>query len=152
MNNTRNEPAFRDHYYTLGIDTDAAREMVEQTYWQRIRASRLGESDVLAQPQAIEDLDEAYRVLMTPELRSSYDAERAEAVGASAKPTGPQSERLEPPLRVMETQMPALLKPADTGAAVAADSWSLPVPFQVLAGSITVAATATFFAIRWLLF
>ena len=152
MNDTRDEPEFKDHYYTLGIDTDAAGEMVEQTYWQRIRASRLGKSGVLAQPQAVEDLNEAYRVLMTPELRSSYDAERAAVLGASAKPTGLQPERLEPPLRVMETQMPALLKPADAGDAVATDGWSLPVPIQVLAGSVTVAATATFFAIRWLLF
>jgi len=152
MNDTQNEPEFRDHYYTLGIDIDATGEVVEQTYWQRIRASRLGESDGPARPRDIEDLNEAYRVLMTPELRSSYDAERAEVLGAGAAPRAPQPKRSEPPLRVMETQMPALRKQADIAEEVAADGWSLPVPVRLLAGSVTILATAAFFAMRWLLF
>ena len=151
MNQTQHEPEFRDHYYTLGIDLDATGEVVEQTYWERIRASRLGGSNALARPRDIIDLNEAYRVLMTPELRSSYDAERAAVLGAHATPRGPQPERPELPLRVMDTQMPALLKPAYVTDEVTG-GWSLPVPLQLLAGSVTVFATATFLAVRWLLF
>ncbi len=151
MNDTHDEQEFRDHYYTLGIDIDATGELVEQTYWQRIRASRLGESKALARPRDIIGLNEAYRVLMTPELRSSYDTERAEVLGTGAAPRAPQPARLELPLRVMETQMPALLKQADV-AEVAPDGWSLPVPVRLLAGSVTAVATATLLAVRWFFF
>ena len=51
----------------------------------------------------------------------------------------------------METQMPALLKPAYVADEVTG-GWSLPVSIQLLAGSVTVFATATFLAVRWLLF
>lgn len=151
MNDTP-KPEFRDHYYTLGVDIDATGVVVEQTYWQRIRASAAGWPETPARPQDIEALNEAYRVLMTPELRSSYDAERAEVLGANAGPTGPAPERPELPLRVMESQMPALRKQADIVEELAADGWSLPVPARLLAGSFTVVATTTFIAIRWLVF
>ena len=152
MNETQKEPEFRDYYYTLGIGLDATREVVEQTYWQHIRASRLDESEAPARPRDIEDLNEAYRVLITPKLRSSFNTKRAEVLGPSAAPRAPQPERLEPPLRVMETQIPTLRKQADTASQVAAETWSLPFSVRVIAGSVTVLATATSLAIRWLLF
>ncbi len=152
MNDTRNEPEFTDHYYTLGIDIDASGEVVEETYWQRIRTSRLDESGSSAGPQDIEDLNEAYRVLMTPQLRRFYDAERAKVLGVDAAPRAPQPRCPEPPLRVMEKQMSALLKQADTGEEVATGGWSLPLSARLLAGSVTFFGTGTFLAMRWLFF
>ena len=121
------------------------------THGQRNPARRLGGSNGLARPRDIMDLNEAYRGLMTPEMRSSYDAGRAAVLGANATPKGPQPERPGLPLRVMETQMPALLKPAYVADEVTG-GWSLPVPIQFFAGSVTLFATATFLAVRWLLF
>ncbi len=102
---------FKDHYYTLGIDVDAAGELVESTYWNLMRASRSGTSERVFSAQDIDDLNEAYRVLTTPQLREAYDAERTDALGPGAPPRGPQPERELPPLRVMEKQLPSLQAP-----------------------------------------
>lgn len=99
---------FKDHYYTLGIDIDAAGEVVESTYWDLIRASRSGSSERAFSAQDIDDLNEAYRVLTTPQLREAYDVERSDVLGPGAEPRGPQPERDAPPLRVMEKQLPSL--------------------------------------------
>lgn len=152
MNNTQQDPEFTDHYFTLGIDIDATGEVVEQTYWQRIRASRSGVSGATTRPRDIIALNDAYRVLMTPELRISYDAERAEALGANAAPRGPEPERADLPLRVMETQLPAMQKQAVVSEELGSDGWRLPVSVRLLAGSATALATTTFLAVRWLLF
>ncbi len=152
MNDTQPEPEFRDHYYTLGIDIDASGEVVEQTYWQHVRASRESVPGPLGQSPDIEDLSEAYRVLMTPELRNAYDEERTQVLGANAAPTGPAPAPLDLPLRVMETQLPAMQIRADLSEEVEAGGWSLPVPARLLAGGVTVFATATLVAVRWILF
>ena len=152
MNYAKDEPEFTDHYYTLGIDIDATGEVVEKTYWQRIRASRLGESGASTRPRDIIALNEAYRVLMTPELRSSYDAERAAVLGANAAPRAPEPERPDLPLRVMETQLPAMQRQANVGGEVVTEGWVLPAPARLVAGSVAVLATAIFLAVRWLPF
>lgn len=151
MNDTP-KPEFRDHYYTLGVDIDATGVVVEQTYWQRIRASAAGWPETPARPQDIEALNEAYRVLMTPELRSSYDAERTQVLGPNAAPKGPEPERPDLPLRVMETQLPAMQRRAELPEVVDTGGWSLPVPARLIAGGMTVFATATLVAVRWILF
>ena len=152
MNDRKYGPAFTDHYFILGIDIDATGEMVEQMYWQRIRASRNGASGARTRPQDIIALNEAYRVLMMPELRASYDAARTEAFGADAAPRGPEPERSDLPLRVMETQLPAMQIQAASAEQVMTEGWSLPVPAWLLAGGGTALATVTVLAVRWLLF
>jgi curved DNA-binding protein CbpA len=152
MNDAQEEPEFGDHYYTLGIDIDATGEVVEETYWRLIRAARRGERGAPARPRDIEDLNEAYRVLMTPKLRRAYDEERAEVLGPHAAPRGPEPERPDLPLRVMETQMPALHKEADVAEEAAEEGWSLPISMRLLAGTASALAAAALFIVRWFLF
>ena len=126
--------------------------MVEETYWQRVRASRAEGSETLARPQDIEDLNEAYRVLMTPQLRRAYDAERTELFGPDAAPRAHQPESVEPPLRVMRKQMPALRQGPEVAEEIAADGRRFPVPARVLAGSLALLSSVSLFVARWLLF
>lgn len=139
---------FVDHYYTLGIDVDSNGEIVEETYWSIMRVSRSDKSNAQLRARDVDNLNEAYRVLTTPELRKEYDAERAAVLGPNAKPQPPRPEEPEPPLRVMEKHFPALQREAVRDEIELQKSrFSVPwIPAVAAAGGT---AAATILAIIW---
>ncbi len=113
MNETKStQPEFLDHYFTLGIDVNSNGEVVEETYWRIMRASRSGKSSAPLRPRDVDELNEAYRVLTTPQLRTAYDAQRADILGPDAEPQAPRPEEPEAPLRVMDRHRVALQREA----------------------------------------
>ncbi len=144
------QPEFVDHYYTLGIAANSNGEIVEETYWRIMRAAKSGKSSAPLRPHDVDDLNEAYRVLTTPQLRRAYDAERAEILGPDAEPQPPQPEAPEPPLRVMEKQLPALQREAVRDEPDP-DTSKFSVPWVPLIGAFGgIAAAASFLIIRFL--
>lgn len=131
---------FVDHYYTLGIDVDANGEIIEDTYWHIIREWRAGRMALTS--RNVDHLNEAYRVLTTPELRRRFDAEREAVLGPNARPQPPQTDEPEPPLRIMEKELLALHRDApeepdepEPEAAPPANRWLL-----LAAGAGSIAA------------
>ncbi len=143
MNDKNNTPSeFVDHYYTLGIAVNSNGEIVEETYWRIMRAAKGGKSNAPLRPRDVDDLNEAYRVLTTPQLRAVYNAQRAEILGPDAEPQPPQPEAPEPPLRVMERHLPALEREAVRDGPEP-DTARLSVPWVPLVGLFGgIAATA----------
>lgn len=151
MNETQStQSEFLDHYYTLGIAVNSNGEIVEETYWRIMRAAKAGKSSASLRPRDVDDLNEAYRVLTTPQLRRAYDAERAEILGPGAEPQAPQPEAPEPPLRVMEKHLSALQREAARDEVVP-DTRKFSVRWVPLIGAFSgIAAVASFVIIRFL--
>jgi uncharacterized RDD family membrane protein YckC len=77
--------ANKDYYAVLAVDPEAGHEVIQMAYWRL--ATEYGAS-VRRQPEAsakLRELNEAYEVLVNPELRARYDEARwggaPEAVG-----------------------------------------------------------------------
>ena len=62
-----------DFYRVLGIDGDAPGEVVERAYWQFVNDWRVDGSSAKRSAPTLEDANEAYRVLVSPDLRGEYD-------------------------------------------------------------------------------
>ena len=68
--------ANKDYYAVLAVEPEAAHEMIQMAYWRL--ATEYGTS-VRLQPEAapkLRELNEAYEVLVNPELRARYDEMR----------------------------------------------------------------------------
>ena len=68
--------ADKDYYAVLAVDPEAAHEVIQMAYWRL--ATEYGTS-VRMQPEAaakLRELNEAYEVLVNPELRARYDRMR----------------------------------------------------------------------------
>ena len=62
-----------DYYQVLGVDADAPSEIVERAYWQLVNNWRADGLYDKRSAATLEDANEAYRVLVSPELRGEYD-------------------------------------------------------------------------------
>lgn len=70
-----------DHYDVLGISPEADSAAIDQAYWRRVRQHRgLG----AVNPEALDQLNQAYEVLATPRLRRQYDECRQLQAGPDA--------------------------------------------------------------------
>ena len=58
-----------DFYRVLGIDGDAPGEVVERAYWQFVNDWRVDGASSKHSAAALEDANEAYRGLVSPDLR-----------------------------------------------------------------------------------
>jgi uncharacterized RDD family membrane protein YckC len=68
--------ANKDYYAVLAVDPEAGHELIQMAYWRL--ATQYGAS-VRQQPEAgakLRELNEAYEVLVNPELRARYDEAR----------------------------------------------------------------------------
>ena len=72
--------AGKDYYAVIAVDPEAAHEVIQMAYWRL--ATEYGAS-VRHDPEAgakLRELNEAYEVLVNPELRARYDELRREAL------------------------------------------------------------------------
>ena len=102
----RDEPAVKDYYLTLRLHPKADALMIDQAYWHLARIySAARQTDPTAK-QKLDNLNEAYSVLGSPERRDEYDRLRDAVLGEGALPTPPPPVEAPPPLRVMSKQRP----------------------------------------------
>ena len=101
------EQSFKDYYEILHLHAEADAAMVDQAYWH---LARLYNAAIPSDSQArekLDDLNEAYSVLRSHELRVAYDQARNELVAAGALPVASEEPLAEaPPLAVMAKQRP----------------------------------------------
>jgi uncharacterized RDD family membrane protein YckC len=86
----------KDYYAVLAIDPEAGHEVIQMAYWRL--ATEYGAS-VRRQPEAgakLRELNEAYEVLVNPELRTRYDEAR---LRGTPQPVDEQRGRPEPKVR-----------------------------------------------------
>jgi len=110
------------HYETLGVAPGADAEQLRQAYLRRARALHpdhlAGASDALASNsgRAMQDVNEAWRVLRNPDLRSSYDRSIARPRPAPPSPSaGGGDPGIDPDDRPYP---PVLVDPANVAAHV----------------------------------
>jgi hypothetical protein len=98
------EPTFKDYYEVLHLHPEADAAMVDQAYWHLARLYNAAiPTDGAARPM-LEELNEAYGVLRTPELRAEYDELRDAVLGVGALPEPRTPSAEPPPLSVMQKQ------------------------------------------------
>jgi hypothetical protein len=99
------ESSFKDYCLILQVHPDAEVEIIDAAYWhlaKRYSQTRLTDAAARAR---MDDLNEAYSVLRSPERREAFNRQREEYLGAGALPAAlpARAERDEPlPLPVME--------------------------------------------------
>ena len=105
MSNTIDgEVPLPDFYQVLGIDEGAPGEVVERAYWQFVNNWRVDGSSSKHSSATLEDANEAYRVLVSPDLRGEYDEMLANGeIGGGSQEDG---EAPEPPLKVLSRLHP----------------------------------------------
>ena len=63
----------RDHYATLGLPRGAELSLIQATYWRLARQCNAVLTSDPEAPRLLRDLNAAYEVLSTPQLRRQYD-------------------------------------------------------------------------------
>ncbi len=105
------EQPFKDFYEVLQLHPEADAAMVDQAYWHLARLYNAAIPEDAASREKLDDLNEAYSVLRSAELRGSYDKVRDDVLGEGALPISLQDEEEEaPPLAVMAKQKPKARK------------------------------------------
>jgi DnaJ domain len=103
---SRETEAFTDYYEVLHLHPEADAAMVDQAYWHLARLYNAAiPSDGTAR-EMLEELNEAYSVLRTPQLRDEYDALRDAVLGEGSVPIATEQRGEPPPLSVMAKQKP----------------------------------------------
>ncbi len=98
--------SFKDYCLVLQVHPEADVGVVDAAYWHLAR--RYSE-EVAHNPSArakLEELNEAYSVLGSPDRREVYMGLRSATLGEGALPIPPRPEAPPPPLTVMERQRP----------------------------------------------
>lgn len=99
-----NDRPLVNYYRVLGIENDAPGEVVERAYWQLVN-NRLADGSFDKRSAAtLEDANEAYRVLVSPQLRGAYDEMLAN--GEIVADLEEEGAGLEPPLKVLSKLHP----------------------------------------------
>ena len=89
-----------DYYYTLNIPPSATLAEVEQAYWRIVRSE--------PEEGYMDDVNEAYSVLTSPQLRQQYDQVRNAVFGEGTAPQPPLQEdsKFKAPMAFMDRQRP----------------------------------------------
>jgi hypothetical protein len=69
----RGKMGHKDHYATLGVPRGAELSLIQATYWRLARLCKAGLTSDPEAPRLLGDLNAAYEVLSTPQLRRQYD-------------------------------------------------------------------------------
>ena len=104
MDPAETQPSFKDYYQILRLHPDAEAVIVDQVYWHLARLYNTAIPGDASFREKLEELNEAYRVLRSSELRRQYNQRRDAILGKGALPRLPELESDPPPLTVMETQ------------------------------------------------
>ncbi len=75
----------RDYYELLKIHPSADHEMVAQAYWHLARKYNVASGHDLGAKRLLEELNEAFAVLGSPDGRADYNRSRAEGPAAKAE-------------------------------------------------------------------
>jgi curved DNA-binding protein CbpA len=90
----------RDHYAMLGLPRGAELSLIQTTYWRLARQCNSALTSDPEAPRLLRDLNVAYEVLSTPQLRRQYDellARAGVATEASSRPRWRLLGRSRPP-------------------------------------------------------
>ena len=98
------ETFFKDYYQILRLHPDAEAGIVDQVYWHLARLYNAAIPDDASFREKLEELNEAYSVLRSSELRQQYDQYRDAVLGRGTLPSLPEPEPEPPPLAVMTKQ------------------------------------------------
>lgn len=98
------ETFFKDYYQILRLHPDAEAGIVDQVYWHLARLYNAAIPDDASFSEKLEELNEAYSVLRSSELRQQYDQHRDAVLGRGTLPSLPELEPEPPPLAVMTKQ------------------------------------------------
>ena len=79
----RGKMGHKDHYATLGVPRGAELSLIQATYWRLARQCNTGLTSDPEAPRLLRDLNAAYEVLSTPQLRRQHD----ELLARAAVPT-----------------------------------------------------------------
>ena len=104
MDPAETQPSFKDYYQILRLHPDAEAVIVDQVYWHLARLYNTAIPDDATFREKLEELNEAYRVLRSSELRQQYNQRRDAVLGKGTLPSLPEPEPEPPPLAVMEKQ------------------------------------------------
>jgi len=142
----RVQPQFKDYCLILQVHPEADAAMIDAAYWHL--AKRYNEA-APHEPHArrrMEDLNEAYSVLGSPDRRDEYMKVRAEVLGMNALPVPPPPAPEKPPLAFMERQRPRPREP-EAAAEQARKLWAPSAISSALAIPFVLAlAVAAFLA------
>ena len=105
-NPLRGKPKFKDYCLTLQVHPEADAAMIDAAYWHLAKRYSEGAANDPHAWMKLDDLNEAYNVLGSPDRRDEYMKKRAEVLGVNALPELPPPPRGKAPLSVMERQRP----------------------------------------------
>jgi hypothetical protein len=120
---TKREKGFKDYCLILQVHPEADGAMVDAAYWHLAKRYNQAASYDPNAKDKLEELNEAYIVLGSPQRRDEYMKVRARVLGEGALPLEPGPATSKPPLAVMARQRPAEraeepLTPAQAGLSV----------------------------------
>ncbi len=131
----KGQPQFKDYCLILQVHPEADAVMIDAAYWHLAkRCNEAAPHDSHARRQ-MEELNEAYNVLGSPDRREEYMKVRAKVLGTNALPVAPAPVPEKPPLAIMERQRPRPRGPAAEAEQVrklwvpSAISSALAIPF-----------------------
>ena len=104
MDPVETKPSFKDYYQILRLHPDAEAVIVDQVYWHLARLYNTAIPGDASFGEKLEELNEAYSVLRSSELRQQYNQRRDAVMGKGTLPSLPEPEPEPPPLAVMEKQ------------------------------------------------
>ncbi len=104
MDPAETQPSFKDYYQILRLHPDAEAVIVDQVYWHLARLYNTAIPDDATFREKLEELNEAYHVLRSSELRRQYNQHRDAVLGKGTLPSLPEPEPEQPPLAVMTKQ------------------------------------------------
>ena len=104
MDPAKTQPSFKDYYQILRLHPDAEAVIVDQVYWHLARLYNAAIPDDATYREKLEELNEAYSVLRSSELRRQYNQRRDAVLGKGTLPSLPEQESQPLPLAVMTKQ------------------------------------------------
>ena len=104
MDPAETQPSFKDYYQILRLHPDAEAVIVDQVYWHLARLYNTAIPGDASFREKLEELNEAYSVLRSSELRQQYNQRRDAVLGKGTLPSLPEPEPEPLPLAVMTKQ------------------------------------------------
>ena len=101
---TRSESGLKDYYLTLRLHPSADAKMVDQAYWHLARAFGADGGSEREAKERMDELNEAYSVLGSPEQRAKYERARAGVQDEGAEPASPSPETTHKPSDAVHLQ------------------------------------------------
>jgi hypothetical protein len=102
----RGKPPFKDYCLILQVHPEADAAMIDAAYWHLAKRYSEGAPNDPHAWKKIDDLNEAYNVLGSPDRRDEYMKIRTEVLGLNALPELPPPPPGKQPLTVMDRQRP----------------------------------------------